>query len=207
MGSPSEQRERRVLELQELKIKKQHLKPPAKSQMTAHYDYNIRPQQFAETDFWKQVRRTINGSPVSEEQIRIIYNHIVKRLKLSRDDKLIDIGCGNGALSSLFRNDVAKIFGIDPSRYLIYIAKKYFADKNIDFEVRDSSSAHEIDDFESFNKILMYGVSSFLEDDELICSIEKVFKQSKASSKMMMIGNIRDIGEYKNFSESNLKSH
>ena len=33
------------------------------------FDYNERPKQFGKKDFWKQVRRTINGEPVNEDQI------------------------------------------------------------------------------------------------------------------------------------------
>ena len=52
------------------------------------YDYNERPKKFDENDFWRQVRRTINGEPVEEYQIDLIANQVVNLLSLKESDKL-----------------------------------------------------------------------------------------------------------------------
>jgi len=66
----------------------------------SEYDYTERPKQFERNDFWRQVRRTINGKPVDEAQIQLIVQQIVSVLCLVPTDRLLDIGCGNGALSA-----------------------------------------------------------------------------------------------------------
>ena len=79
------------------------------------FDYNERPKQFGKKDFWKQVRRTINGEPVNEDQIDLITKQVSNVLNLKKDDKLLDLGCGNGALTVKFLQSVSKILGIDRS--------------------------------------------------------------------------------------------
>ena len=55
------------------------------------YDYDERPKRFDENDFWRQVRRTINGEPVEEYQINLITNQVVKLLNFKESDKLLDL--------------------------------------------------------------------------------------------------------------------
>ena len=90
----------------------------------SEFDYIERPKQFHEKDFWRQVRRTINGEPVPEEQIKMIEIQIRQLLKLCSSDHLLDIGCGNGALTNRLNIYVNTTKGIDHSNYLIDIAQK-----------------------------------------------------------------------------------
>jgi cyclopropane fatty-acyl-phospholipid synthase-like methyltransferase len=64
------------------------------------YDYIEYPKSLPEDDYWGQVRRTVNGKPVAETQIAMIVNAIQLGLELESSDKILDIACGNGALSS-----------------------------------------------------------------------------------------------------------
>ena len=48
-------------------------------------------------DFWGQIRRTVNGVPVDEEQIKLVVETIIKELKLNAKDTVLDLCCGNGA--------------------------------------------------------------------------------------------------------------
>ena len=56
------------------------------------------PKTCAADDFWGQVSRTVNGVPVSQENIDIIVQAIRDGLSFSPDDVLLDIGCGNGGI-------------------------------------------------------------------------------------------------------------
>ena len=136
------------------------------------FDYNERPKQFGKKDFWKQVRRTINGEPVNEDQIDLITKQVSNVLNLKKDDKLLDLGCGNGALTVKFLQSVSKILGIDRSDYLIKIAKQNFENENLQFKCFELSSYINQNSIHNYNKCLMYGVSSFLED-EIIYSFQK----------------------------------
>ena len=52
----------------------------------SEYDYRERPKLFSKNDFWRQVRRTINGKPVDETQIELIINQVCSVLNLNQND-------------------------------------------------------------------------------------------------------------------------
>jgi SAM-dependent methyltransferase len=116
-------------------------------------------------DFWGQIKRTINGEPVGEDQILMIVKAVSKGLHFENKDVLLDLGCGNGALTRYFYDSIKKSIGIDFSEYLIQVAKDnfernpnntfYFGDA-IDF-VSKYQSKNEI------TKALCYGVFSYFD--------------------------------------------
>ena len=63
--------------------------------------YKEYPKLCAPDDYWGQVKRTINGVPVGQDQIDLILRAIVDGLDLQASDSLLDLCCGNGALSRL----------------------------------------------------------------------------------------------------------
>ena len=88
--------------------------------------YKDHPKTCDPTDFWGQVRRTVNGMPVSQDQIDMIVNAVVEGLELNSNDILLDLCCGNGALSNLLFEHCSGGLGVDFSEYLISIANKNF---------------------------------------------------------------------------------
>ena len=89
--------------------------------------YKEHPKTCRSDDFWGQVKRTVNGTPVSQDQIDMIVDAVVGGLELNRNDTLLDLCCGNGALSALLFKHCKGGLGVDFSEYLISIANKYFA--------------------------------------------------------------------------------
>lgn len=77
-------------------------------------------------DFWGQVRRTVKGKPVPDEQINMIIEAIGSALGLQPEDRLLDMACGNGALAARLFGSCCAYFGIDFSEHLISVAKKNF---------------------------------------------------------------------------------
>ena len=65
------------------------------------FDYDEYAKTRAPEDFWGQVRRTVQGVSVSEDQINLIVDTIRSSFDVKPDDTLLDIACGNGALSHL----------------------------------------------------------------------------------------------------------
>ena len=133
---------------------------------------------------------------MSNDQIEIIVNQICSILNLEEEDKLLDIGCGNGALSSLIAPKVKQCTGIDPSEYLIDIANENFAKCNVCFQIMDTNSLIKRPRINGYNKCLMYGVSSFLDDEEISSFIDWFFSGNKSS---LMLGNVRDRALAKEF--------
>ena len=93
---------------------------------SSDYEYNEYPKSLPPDDFWGQVRRTRYGKPISEDELRVIIDTIEKGLDLSSSDFLLDLACGNGALSNRLFGSCRAFVGVDASEYLIEVAKKNF---------------------------------------------------------------------------------
>ncbi|MCP3671263.1 MAG: class I SAM-dependent methyltransferase [Gammaproteobacteria bacterium] len=155
------------------------------------YDYEERASEQDRDDYWGQVRRTVKGRPVGEDQIELICDAIKCGLDLSSADKIIDVGCGNGALIYRFQKDVYKILGIDRSDYLISVAKESFQAKNIEYIVGDVLSVLKSSIcVREYNKALLYGVFSFFDDELALSFFEYITK--KTNIRRLFIGNVRD---------------
>ena len=129
------------------------------------YDFKVYPKGLGEKDYWGQVKRTVNGKPVSEDQIQLILNAVCANLELrpGGGDTLLDLGCGNGALSQLLFDRIFAFLGVDYSEYLISVAKREFEqlpDFRFDLaDVMDYVIGERAP--ERFNKVLCYGCFSY----------------------------------------------
>ena len=92
----------------------------------AWHDYVERPKTCAPDDFWGQVRRTVNGQPIPQEQLDMLFFMIRDGLNFSSDDVLLDLCCGNGAVGKEFFDDIKGYLGVDISPILIEIGRKNF---------------------------------------------------------------------------------
>ncbi len=127
--------------------------------------YKEYPKTCHEDDFWGQVKRTVNGRAVSEEQISMIVSTCTNALCLNQKDKLLDLCCGNGALTDLFFNYCAGGLGVDFSEYLVDIANKNFnrlPDRQ--YLLQDAVSFCQTPyQAEIYTKAICYGSFSYLE--------------------------------------------
>ena len=126
------------------------------------FDHNEFALSKSETDFWGQVRRTVNGVPVDGEQIDLIVASIRGNINISDEDWVIDLACGNGALGSLFAGEAHQYFGVDLSPRLIEIAEKYFHARNKHFTLDDAESfLISFPDKNLITKLVCYGSFSY----------------------------------------------
>jgi SAM-dependent methyltransferase len=126
-------------------------------------DYKEYPKTLAADDLWGQVRRTVNGKPVSDDQIAHIVAAIRAGLALRADDHLLDLACGNGALSRYFADDCAALHGVDFSPYLIEVATRLFArPPRLTFALADAAGYVRAEPApERFHQVLCYGSFPF----------------------------------------------
>jgi cyclopropane fatty-acyl-phospholipid synthase-like methyltransferase len=89
-------------------------------------DYKEYPKTLARNDFWGQVRRSQFGKRISETEIQTMVEAIRQGLALQQSDIVLDLACGNGALSVRLFSDCAGWLGVDFSAYLIEIAQENF---------------------------------------------------------------------------------
>ena len=136
--------------------------------------YQEYPKTVARDDFWRQVKRTVNGVPVSQAQIDMIVSAISDGLSLSPQDVLLDLGCGNGALSQYFFEHLAGFEGIDASEYLVGVANEFFNESPIHtFTHLDILTYLKGTSFpQHFTKCLCYGTFHFLEDEAAVHMLE-----------------------------------
>jgi cyclopropane fatty-acyl-phospholipid synthase-like methyltransferase len=91
-------------------------------------DYKEYPKTLPRDDLWGQVRRTIYGRRISEEEVAAIVASIERGLQLSANDSLLDLACGNGALTARLFSSCRSVLGVDFSSYLVEVAKERFDD-------------------------------------------------------------------------------
>jgi cyclopropane fatty-acyl-phospholipid synthase-like methyltransferase len=90
-------------------------------------NHDAHARSVATNAYWKQIRRTVNGEPVSEAQILLIVDAITHALSLKTEDLVLDLACGNGALASYLFDKCAGLVGVDNSPYLVEVAQRDFA--------------------------------------------------------------------------------
>lgn len=156
-------------------------------------DYDEHAKTKAPDDFWGQVRRTVKGEPVSEYQIQMLVDAILSALNLSKDDMLLDIACGNGALSNLLFDSCAGYLGVDLSTHLINIAKANF-EVLPGYKFAQQGAAEYVrleTDPKIFTKALCYGSFSYFSDDDATEVLTTLFEKF-IHVETVFIGNLPD---------------
>lgn len=162
--------------------------------------YKEHPKTCDPKDFWGQVKRTVNGKPVSQQQIDMIVDASVSGLNLIDSDVLLDICCGNGALTDLLFEQCNGGLGVDFSEYLISVAKSNFASGKlrqyvlsdvVDFCLAPSNS-------QRFTKALCYGSFSYLEDHQAKKILQALY-ENFPNIERIFIGNLPDRNLIKQF--------
>ena len=155
--------------------------------------YKEHPKTCSPDDFWGQVKRTVDGVPVSQDQIDLIVNAVVAGLELKQEDTLLDLCCGNGALSNLLFKHCKGGVGVDFSEYLISIADKHFSvppDQTYILQDVVEFCEHPIAPHR-FSKMLCYGSFPFIEHERAEALL-RLLKSNFPSLKRVFIGNCAD---------------
>lgn len=163
-------------------------------------DFKDYPKTLASDDFWGQVKRTVNGQPVSEEQIQLIVSTIRDALCFQQQDRLLDLACGNGALSRYFFEDCAELYGVDYSEVLIEVAKRYFEKAPLRrFDIADVGTyiINEINP-KRFTKVLCYGSFPYF-PEKTARTVLSTLNTDFTAVERVFIGNLPDIDRHTDF--------
>ncbi len=156
-------------------------------------DYEDYPRTRAADDFWGQVRRTVHGVPVDEGQIQMIVNAIFAALQLRPDDAVLDLACGNGALSRYLYEHCASLLGVDFSEYLISVAKANFENEP-DYLYRCDDAAHYVStesDPTRFTKVVCYGSFPYFPAEDARSALLGL-RERFSNVERVFIGNLPD---------------
>jgi SAM-dependent methyltransferase len=145
-------------------------------------------------DFQSQVMRTPHGKPVGEDQVALIVAGIKKNLDLKPNDVLLDLCCGNGAITDRIFASCQGGVGVDFTAYLIEVAKKNFEQPPAcTFHVADALDYVETaDECERFTKVMCYGAFQCLLESKaigLLVALERRFP----NVQRVLLGNLPDL--------------
>jgi cyclopropane fatty-acyl-phospholipid synthase-like methyltransferase len=156
------------------------------------WDYEEYPKTLARDDYWGQVRRTVLGRPVSDSDMAVIVAAIDAALALHEDDRVLDLACGNGALSSRLFSKCSALLGVDSSEYLIEIAQETFARPGYKFQRAGAADfVASASDPQRFSKVLCYGSFSYFSSDEADRVLASLHRRFIGVSRVFL-GNLPD---------------
>jgi len=158
----------------------------------AKFDHEAHARACAEDDFWRQIRRTVQGQPVGEAQIRMIVAEVRSRLALATGDQLLDLACGNGALAQRLLDGLAGYLGVDAAPTLIKVANRHFARPNAAFveqDVGDYVAAEPAP--QRFSKVLCYGSFAYF-SPATAETVLRLLHQRFDQVSRVFIGNLPD---------------
>ncbi len=164
------------------------------------FDHDEHARSCAPDDFLGQTRRTVQGKPVSDEQIKMIIENIKFRLGMKPDDTLLELACGNGALSRFLFDSCREYAGVDLSEYLISVAKKHFERlPNYQFTMQGAAEyVRQESRPERFSKVLCYASFCYFpatDVDEVLRTLFDKFTHVQT----VLIGNLPDKDKAKEF--------
>lgn len=100
-----------------------------------------------------------NGGVHPKHEILKYHDFFINNV--SGSDRILDIGCGNGACTNAVSKKVSKAFGIDISPKNIALAKKRFSNANLEYVVGDATTYQF---GEKFDAIILSNVLEHIED-------------------------------------------
>lgn len=156
-------------------------------------DYDQHGRTVAPDDFWGQIKRTVNGVPVDESQIEMIVDAILGALALRATDAVLDLACGNGALSRRLYRHCASLQGVDLSEFLISVAKRHFEQPPRFVYLRDDAAQYVLgeEDPERFTKVVCYGSFSYFSARDARAVLEDL-RRRYVNVERVFIGNLPD---------------
>lgn len=156
-------------------------------------DYKQYPKTLPRDDLWGQVRRTVFGRRITEHEVEVIVESILDALQLSPTDQLLDLACGNGALTERLFSSCAGVVGVDWSAYLIEIARERFERPPeyvfIEQEILDYVRA--ADSPQHFTKALCYASLQFLSTDAAMLLLTELHRRFE-NVERVFVGNVPD---------------
>lgn len=167
------------------------------------------------TDYWKgfweqhsassreehpqrQVLRTLDKKPVSDSQFQDILEHVEKSLRLTPQDVVLDLCCGNGLFATFLAGRCRRVIGVDFARELVAQVDRG-RHPNVWVSVGDVRTAAFRPG--SFDKALLYAGLQYLSHQEAVGLLERAITWLGPGG-VFLIGDIPDQQRIWNFFDS-----
>ena len=139
------------------------------------------------------------GQWKNEELIPEICQEICNKIGLTQKHRILEIGCGSGVLGNILQNNSAEYIGFDLSFQML---KKFFSENGKNKKPNLFQSVTHLIPFqdETFDVIVMNGVTMYLHDDEILEDTFREMKRITSKNGVIFLGeNIIPSGMYWEF--------
>lgn len=120
--------------------------------------------QVTQADFAVQVGRTFQKAPYSKRQLEVLEHSLLSHLEASPDRALLDLGCGNGLVTSRLAPHFKRVTGLDFSRPLIEAARTHFHAPNVRYLVGSAIDLEEIEG--KYERVLLSAVLQHISPEQ-----------------------------------------
>lgn len=151
-------------------------------------------EEHVSIDWWKNIFNSLylktDGDVVENNSLTVKeINEYVNILKITKDDKILDLCCGQGRHSiELFKRGFINVEGLDRSHYLIQKAKSNSKSENLDIKFREGDARKISYQADSFNIVMILGNSfgyfETVNDDLRV--LKEVFRVLKPWGKLLI---------------------
>jgi ubiquinone/menaquinone biosynthesis C-methylase UbiE len=131
------------------------------------------------------------GRRHSYDYINLIVADVVNKLKITQNDTVLDLCCGNGLITKEIANYCKEIHGVDFSKILIETARKKFNAANIHYHLEDATNIDKIFATNFFDKCYSYFSFQFFDPEEGRLIIKVMCKITK-SNGLILVGDVPD---------------
>ena len=125
-----------------------------------------------------------------DDGLLLIETHIVELLKLSADDDVLDVCCGNGLITKRISRYCKNVVGIDFSPILIENAEYNNGESTIKYLVGDAKNITKSTQ-QKFDKIILYFSFQYFSFEEGLQVVSEMKKNLKPNG-LILLGDIPD---------------
>ncbi|MBL8931850.1 MAG: methyltransferase domain-containing protein [Kineosporiaceae bacterium] len=145
-----------------------------------------------------QVQRTWQGRPITDAEFRPIVDWILDQLRPGLDDVVLDLCCGNGAITHHLARRSARVLGVDFAQDLLRHVDRE-GHPNIELQQGDIRRCEFPAD--SFDRILLYAGLQYLTQGETVLLMRRLRDWLRPGGRVL-IGDVPDADRMWDFFDS-----
>lgn len=148
---------------------------------------------YEETDFLRQVEKTVAGQPISPAELQTQVESVAQGLGLSPEDTVLDLCCGNGIMTTRIATACSRVVGIDFAEPLVRIALKYHNPANVSYYCMGvlDPAVRTLPEL-PFTKVYMYDSLQHFSEDEWPALLDQLLATT-APGSVAFFGGVPDI--------------
>jgi cyclopropane fatty-acyl-phospholipid synthase-like methyltransferase len=140
--------------------------------------------QLRDSDCCRQVGRTFKGVSYSEAELDATVQRLLGQLDPHPQATLLDLGCGNGLITSRLAAHFKSVTGVDFSRPLIDVARARFAGSNVRFSVGDATDLDDVGG--PYDRVLMCAALQFISPTQAVAMFRRIDHVLAGSGRVVL---------------------